>query len=300
MLSIRKKTLDACVAFAALTLCVGLAVGQSWWPPKPLPGYNIFNEQQEVWLGEVFAEEMELDQNVVQDSEATVYLQALGERLVAKSKRPGFRYQFFLYDSAGPRAFALPGGRVYVSRGMIEFCQSEAELAAIVGHEIAHIALRQGAKTFSRWLFWGLGVTRVTDKEDIRAKDEQLHEHLAQTEGWQAAADLFFGITRGDELWADKYGIWNLQAAGYDPRAAISVFRRFDAIRQESGKEEDPWLGLLELLFSSHPPPGDRAALLELEIPWMKAKPNPVQDSEAFRGLKARLAAPPPTVPPGR
>lgn len=268
------------------------AAAQEWWPPKPLPGYNIFNEQQEIWLGEVFAEEIRIDRRVLDDAEAQAYLQELGERLARKSKRPELKYQFFVLDDDEVQASALPGGRVYVTRGMIGFCENEAELAAILGHEIAHITLRQGAKTFSRWLFWGLGVDKVGDKEDIRKKDEEFHGHLAATEGFQPAADLMFGITRADEVWADKYGIWNAHAAGYDPRAAVTIFRRFDELEKKERptvEDQDPWLALLELLFSSHPPSGDRANLLELEIPWMKKNPNALRDSEAFQRLRARL-----------
>lgn len=287
------------MASVTLVLWVGLSAGQSWWPPKPLPGYNIFSEQQEIWLGEVLAEEEGLDANVVDDPEAAAYLQNLVDRLAAQSKRPELHYRVFLYESAEPNAFVLPGGRIYVHRGMILFCQSEAELAAVLGHEIGHAALRQGAKTFSRWLFWGTEVDKVGDKEDIRQKVKKFEAYLEETNYFQVATDLLFGIIRADELWADKYGIWNLGAAGYEPTAAVSVFRRFDAVNRENHKEDDPWLLLLELLFSSHPPPGDRAALLQLEIPWMKTQPNPVLDTEGFRALKARLAAPPPAAPPG-
>lgn len=276
----------------ALVLAAVAVAAQDWWPPKPLPGYNIFNDQQEIWLGEVFAEEVGIDRRLLDDPETQAYLQELGERLAQKSKRPELKYHFFVLDDDEVQASALPGGRVYVTRGMIGFCENESELAAILGHEIAHIALRQGAKTFSRWLFWGLGVDKVGDKEDIRKKDEEFHGHLAATDGFQPAADLMFGITRADEVWADKYGIWNAHAAGYDPRAAVAVFRRFDEMEKRERPamaDQDPWLALLELLFSSHPPSGDRANLLELEIPWMKKNANAVLDTEEFQKIRERL-----------
>ena len=288
-----RRAVAGIVVLVAALMWAGAAFVQDWWPPKPLPGYNIFNDQQEIWLGEVFAEELGIDNEVVDDPEAQAYLQQLGERLVLKSKRPELKYQFFLLDRRGVQASALPGGRVYVTKGMVEFCENEAELAAVLGHEVGHIALRQGAKTFSRWLFWGLGVSQVGDKEDIRRKDEQFHRHLAETGGFQIATDLMFGIMRADEVWADKYGIWNAHAAGYDPQAAVSVFRRFDAKEQEARGdpfEQDPFLLLLELLMSSHPQSGDRANLLELEIPWMKKNPKAVLDTEEFQRFKRRVA----------
>jgi Zn-dependent protease with chaperone function len=137
-------------------LCVK---GQEWWPPQPLPGYNIFNDQQEVWLGEVvdelWQEHWGDSRGLLDDAEAITYLQAVADRVATKSKRPELRYKVFLSRYRDPDAYVLPGGRVYITREMIEFCQNEAELAAVLSHEIAHVALRQGAKTFSRWLFLG-------------------------------------------------------------------------------------------------------------------------------------------------
>jgi hypothetical protein len=134
-------------AAGVLLLSARVASAQGWWPPKPLPGYNLFNAQREIWLEEIFAEMDDADAGIVKDAEANAYLQA---------------------------------------------------------------------KTWSRWPTWGIGVEKVGDWEDIRKKVKQLQEDLSRT-GFQQAADLFFGITGGDELWADKCGIWSMYAAGYDP-----------------------------------------------------------------------------------
>jgi predicted Zn-dependent protease len=276
-------------AAAVLLFSARVVSAQGWWPPKPLPGYNLFNEQQEVWLGEIFAELDDADAGIVQDAEANAYLQAVGDRLTEHSKRTDLRYRFFINEDLGMNAGALPGGRIYVGKDLFLFFANEAELATILGHEIGHVVLRQQAKTWSRWLTWGIGVDKVGDKEDIRKKVKQLEGHLSRT-GYQQAADLFMGIRRGDELWADKYGIWNMYAAGYDPEAAVTLFTRLAA---EVTKERpvDSWASLLDLLTSSYPPTPDRVRLLKLEKVWMKRKPDAVLDTEAFRAVKARLAA---------
>lgn len=277
------------VALLSLFCQPGLA--QKGWPPAPLPGYNIFDEQQEVWLGEVLAQQYGYEELVLHDPEATAYLQSLGEGLAETSKRPGLRYRFRVYESVQPDAFALPGGRIYVARAMLALCENEAELAAVLTHEIAHVALRQGPKTISRWLAWGPGIHEVGGKDDIRRAMGRLHTHLRETKFAQPRFDQLFGIMRGDELWADKYGIWNLNAAGYDPQAAIDFFRRYDAMHEREVAQLDPWRRFLYLLFAAHPAPRERANLLTLELPWMKRPANPMRDTEGFRALKRRLAA---------
>jgi predicted Zn-dependent protease len=269
--------------FAALALAVAPTTAPADWPPKPAPGYNIFSDEQEVWLGEVFVEEFNLDARVLDDQEATSYLQALGERLAAASKRPKLPYRFMLYGSDDVDAFALPGGRIYVTRGLVRFCRTEGELAGILGHEIAHVALRQAAKTHSRWLFWALGVTKVGDKEDIRAQHRRLMVEFRGTEHAQQALDIFFGIARTDELLADKYGIWNAYAAGFDPQETIRVFERMPPTAAE--REGNPFL----ILVSTHPPTADRTAFHKMEAFWMKKKEDAVVDTSAFHGFQARV-----------
>ena len=129
------------------------------------------------------------------------------------------------FEEVFASAVAVPGGRIFVNRGMVAFCENEAELAAVLGHEIAHVALRQGARTFSRWLLLVAGITYVGDQEDVGRKYQKLRQQMGASMVLQGAADLVLGIQKGDEIWADRYGIWNAHAAGYDPRAAVDSFR---------------------------------------------------------------------------
>ncbi len=282
-----------------LLVAVG-AAAQDWWPPKPVLGYNIFTDEQEVWLGEMVAEDAGLNANIYEDAEATAYLQALGERLAAKSKRPELKYRFVLVDSPKINATAVPGGRIYVNRGMVGFCETEAELAAVLGHEIAHVALQQGARTFSRWLLMVAGITQVGDQEDVGRKYQKLRREMVASLLFQAAADLLLGVQRSDEIWADRYGIWNAHAAGYDPRAAVSSFRRLDELVKgpPGERSSDAWVALLENLVSTHPSSGNRAKLLEGEIRWMKENAEAVVDTEEYQEFRKRVVPPPPEPPP--
>jgi Zn-dependent protease with chaperone function len=106
--------------FGMVIILFSVIVGaQSWWPPKPLPGYNIFTEKQEVWLGEIGVEIEGFDSYVVKDAEAARFLQSLGDRLAQQSQRSKLRYQFFLLDDDEINAYALPGGLIYINRGLM-------------------------------------------------------------------------------------------------------------------------------------------------------------------------------------
>ncbi len=288
------------VVVGVLLLAAVGAGAQDWWPPRPVLGYNIFTDEQEVWLGELVAEDAGLNANLYEDAEATAYLQALGERVAAKSKRPELKYKFVLVDSTKINATAVPGGRIYVNRGMVAFCETEAELAAVLGHEIAHVALRQGARTFSRWLLMVAGITQVGNQEDVKGKYQKLRREMVASLLFQAAADLLLGVQRSDEIWADRYGIWNAHAAGYDPRAAVSSFRRLDELVKgpPGERSSDAWVGLLENLVSTHPSSGNRAKLLEGEIRWMKENPEVVVDTEEYQEFRKRVVPAPPEPPP--
>jgi predicted Zn-dependent protease len=264
------------------------AIAQNWWPPKPSPGYNIFSVEQERWLAELLARKAGLDKGRLDDAEASEFVQNLGERLVKQSKRPEMQYKFFLQNASGINACTVGGGQIYVNRGMIEFCGNEAELAYVVAHEIAHDALRHMPKTISRWLTWGIGVDEVGGREDIDRKIAMFEKHLHQTGAFQVASDLLFGIKRGDEVWADKYAVWNMYTAGYDPKAAVGMMER---LIKEKGDlpEVDSLESLMKLLMSSHPPTRDRIDLIKLELIWMGKKLDAIVDTEEFRALRRHL-----------
>ena len=111
-------------------------------PVSGRPELVLISEEQEMKLGREQAEIVEEQTGLLDNDRFTPYLKELGERLVAESPRKDIRYRFHVVDKVEPNAFALPGGYVYVTRGMLPLMNSEDELAGLVGHEISHVAAR--------------------------------------------------------------------------------------------------------------------------------------------------------------
>jgi WD40 repeat protein len=179
---------------------------------------NLFNEQQEEWLGEVMDQEIRRDFNVIEDPEG--YLQKLGERLLAQLPPTAIHYHFLIIDSPDLNSFGVAGGRIYIHRRMIAFMQNEAELSALVGHEIGHAATHQVAIQVSGWLR-ELGVTQLGDRQDVINKWNFFKDNAAKIKERGGA-----GRYRDEQLIADRVGLYAMARAGYDPASFIEFTDR--------------------------------------------------------------------------
>ena len=182
------------------------------------------------------------------DPALTDYVQSVGKRLSAVSDRP-LPYEFQVINSSVPNAWALPGGKIAINRGLLTELGSEAELAAVLGHEIVHSAARHGAKGVQRGMLLQAGVIAVA----LSSQDSRYGQFAVL--GANIGAQLInqkYG--RGAELESDLYGTRYMAKAGYDPRAAVDLQQTF--VRLSEGRQT----GFLEGLFASHPPSQERVA----------------------------------------
>ena len=170
---------------------------------------NLFNEQQEEWLGEVMDQQIRREFNVIEDPEG--YLQKLGERLLAQLPPTAVHYHFIIIDSPELNSFGVAGGRIYIHRRMIAFTQNEAELSALIGHEIGHAATHQVAIQVSGGLR-ELGVTSLGDRQDVISKWNLFKDNAARIKE-RGGAKRF----REEQLIADRVGLYVMTRAGYDP-----------------------------------------------------------------------------------
>ena len=174
-------TLIRAGCLALLLMCGFTHAAAQSEPACPVPpevdapvGLNLFTPQQEIELGDILAEQLEHKYHLVEDDALTTYLNHAAQRILEQLPPNELHFQVFLYDDSEANAFSLPGGRIYISRKLVAFVRNEDELAGLLGHEMGHIISRQMAIQQSALLQKILGVTAVTDRQDIESKYNQL------------------------------------------------------------------------------------------------------------------------------
>lgn len=220
---------------------------------NPVTGRSDFvlmSEAEELNLGKQADAEVRQEYGVYGDTELQSYLNRIGRKLAQASHRPGIGYHFVVVDSPEINAFALPGGYVYVTRGILPYLGSEAELAAVVGHEIGHVTARHGVRQQSAAMAAGIGAGLVG------AVVPGIGGDAAQSLLDALSNALISGYGREHELEADRLGAEYLARTGYDPQAMMRVVgvlknqEQFDAeIARREGREPRRYHGL----FATHP-----------------------------------------------
>jgi predicted Zn-dependent protease len=187
--------------------------------------------------------------------ELTTYVNEVGQKLAAVSDRK-LPYEFTVLNNSVPNAWALPGGKIAVNRGLLTELRSESELAAVLGHEITHAAARHGAKAQERGTLLQAGLAVATIGAAVGGADQNIAGLLIQGAGLGAQlVQTKYG--RDQELEADLYGMKYMKNAGYDPWGAVTLQESFVRLSNESGAKPQSFI---EGLFASHPPSEERVA----------------------------------------
>ena len=210
----------------------------------------------------------------VSDAPTAAYIRGIGARLVRHAPGPKYPYSFSAADYREINAFALPGGPIWIHRGVLHSATNESQVAGVLAHEIAHIAQRHAADQLTKGTLANLGLGLLG----------ALLGNSAGAGGAQIAAGLltngiFLKFSRDDEREADQVGLEIMRRAGWSGRGMVEMF---DILRRESSR--DP--GSVEVFFSSHPPPQDRIARLQTAV---AKQPGGTRDTRQFQSLKARL-----------
>jgi len=240
----------AVLAWAAVAGCsMNPATGQ-----KEL---NLVSESQEIAMGLEAAQQVAAQMGGYTDTAWQGYVSRLGLQLAAKSERPQLPWHFTVVDDPQVNAFALPGGQLYITRGILANMNSEAELAGVLGHEIGHVTARHSATQMSRAQLaqLGLGLGAV------------LRPDLAQYAGVvsQGLQLLFLKYTRDDETQADMLGFRYALNSGYDPHAMLDLFSMLQGVESASGQERLPAWAV------THPFPENRLAHTQQMLDSAKA-----------------------------
>lgn len=204
----------------------------------------LVSEGQEIGMGREADPDIVGAYGLYPDSVFQAYVRGLGERLAAQSERPNLPWTFRVLDDPVVNAFALPGGFNYVTRGILAYFNSEAELVAVMGHELGHVTARHGARQMTQQQIAQVGLVAGV----ILVPKFQDFAGLAQA----GLGLMFLSFSRGDETQADELGLRYMYRAGYDPREMPKVFAMLDRVSQAAGGDRLPqWL-------STHPNPDNR------------------------------------------
>jgi predicted Zn-dependent protease len=228
---------------AALLLSLGAFLSCAVNPVTGKREFILMSESQEIALGQQSDPQIVATYGLYGDPELAAYVDGIGQKLAAVSHRPQLKFTFRILDSPVINAFALPGGYVYVTRGILAHMNNESELAVVLGHEIGHVTARHGAQQQSRATLAGLGLGVGSIFSDEVAR----FGGLAQS----ALGILFLKYGRDDEHESDQLGVQYSLAAGFDPERGAKFFEVLDRQSQESGQSLPGWL-------STHPAPADR------------------------------------------
>lgn len=236
------------VRMASIALALSLTLpGCSVNPATGKLETVTMSESKEVSLGKELHEEMIKSVPLYQDEAINAYVNQVGQRVAAASDRTDIDYHFFVIDSPDINAFALPGGYIYVNRGLLYYLQNEAQLAAVLGHEIAHVTARHHVRQKSAKTGRNIGVvfTAILTGSSTVAS--------AASEWGNAAAA---GYGREMELEADGFGAQYMQDAGYSPDAMIdvlSVLKSHERFSKQQARDYGRKLPSYHGVFSSHP-----------------------------------------------
>ncbi|MEO8484339.1 MAG: M48 family metalloprotease [Acidobacteriota bacterium] len=210
----------------------------------------LMSEQQEVQAGRESDAEIRKQMGVYNDAELQRYVSSVGMKLVQQSHRPDLPWTFTVVDEPAVNAFALPGGFIYITRGILPFLQNEAELAGVIGHEIGHVDARHSAEAYSKQLGAGLGLAAA----GIFAPSTQPLQGVAGA-GLQV---LLLKYGREAELEADRLGVGYESGVGWDPRGVPNMLNTLARLDEAGGSRR----GVPNWALT-HPPAADRVARVQ-------------------------------------
>jgi predicted Zn-dependent protease len=237
------------------------------------------SQQQEVQMGQQYAAQIAQQLPLINDPEVVRYVNVLGDSLAHVTNRRDLDWHFYVVNSSEVNAFAVPGGYVYVNRGLIERATSMDELAGVLGHEIGHVVQRHTVKQMQKQQGTSIGVTLACILTQV------CNNEASNTAINLGATALFAKFSRGDEAEADQEGFKNVVRAGISPNGLVTMFQKLIAERAATPGAVDAW-------FATHPLEEDRIAEVQRLINTLTpAQLAPLtKDSENFHSFKSRLA----------
>ncbi len=244
---------------------------------RPTAGFNLFTVEQDVEIGRQSAAEAEKQLTLLNHPRVNRYLTSIIGRLAAQAPDPRYPYSIKAVNDASINAFALPGGPMYVNRGLVDAARNEAELAGVLAHEMSHVVLRHGTHQASKAYLSqsGLGILG-----GLLGKKGGNTSQVLNAVGGLGLNAAFLKFGRDDEYQADRLGAEIMAGAGYNP---VAMANFFELLRAEQGRNP----GKLETFLSSHPPSSDREARIRTQAAGLRVAQS--REVGGFAGLRTDL-----------
>ncbi len=211
------------------------------------------SQQQEIQMGQEYSQQINAQLPIVSDPEANRYINVLGDQIASHTSRADLDWHFYIVDSKEVNAFAVPGGYVYVNRGLIERTSNMDELAGVLGHEIGHVVRRHSIKQMEKEQGANFGVTLACVLTNV------CNSQVAAAGINVVGTAVFARFSRQDEAEADQEAITNTIRAGISPNGIVTMFRK---LIEERKSQPSAVAGF----FATHPLEEDRIAAVETTI----------------------------------
>ncbi len=234
----------------------------------------LLSQGEEASLGAKSFQDIRAKEKVSNDPAANARLQRIGQRIAAVvgADLPGAQWEFVVFDSKELNAFALPGGKVGVYTGLMELAENDSELATVIGHEIGHVIARHGSERMSEaMVIAGVGAIGGAVVE-AKTEDQRMRQLFELAYGGGTTLLRVLPHSRRNESEADRMGILYAAKAGYDPRGAVTFWRKMAARKKAAEAAGRGSAGsALDALLSTHPTDEKRIADLEQLVPQAQA-----------------------------
>jgi len=242
--------------------------------------------QQEVEMGTQYAQQINAQLPIVQDPEINRYINVLGNQIAQRADQRGLQYRFYVVNAREVNAFAVPGGYIYLNRGLIERTNTLSQLAGVLGHEIGHVVRRHSVQQMQKVQGANFGVVLACVLTSVCSSD------LGSTAIQVGGAAVFAKFSRDDENEADQEAIRNVIRAGIHPRGIPEMFQILINERNRQASAVEAW-------FATHPLEEDRVArtqraIAQIDPATLRSLANDSQNFHAFRNRVRALPAPPP------
>jgi beta-barrel assembly-enhancing protease len=256
---------------AAVVCLCGAGVAASSCAPA-------ISTQQEVQIGADYARQINQQLPLVRDQATLAYVNQIGQQIARVADPRGIQYHFYVVNSDGVNAFALPGGHVYLNRGLIERADNLSEFAGVLAHEIAHVAQRHSVDQMQRAQNANLGLQVLYGV--LLGRNPGGLEQAAIQVGGQG---IFAGYTRDAEREADAVAVDYLIRTGYNPQGMVTFFQKLMALQQRQPSAVEQW-------FATHPTTAERVQNTQALINQRTPPANLVTNTQAFTNFRNRLA----------